>query len=124
MLLLAALILLLDSVDVTAEALPFAERVAGIGIGKDIPRNFPLLATPTPQVKTVLYPGHSFPCSQHAPQYGLFLSHIDPRFRHDAQSSPAPLVEAFLLLFFVASVVGGSGLCALAEDPDMMEERW
>jgi len=52
--LLAALILLLDSVGVAAEMLPFAGRVTGIGIGSDIPRSFPLLATPTPHVKTVL----------------------------------------------------------------------
>jgi len=53
-LLFAALILLLDSVGVDVALLPFAGRVAGIGIGNDMPRSFPLLATPTPHVKTVL----------------------------------------------------------------------
>jgi len=53
-LLFAALILLFESVVVGVTLLPFAGRVAGIGIGNDIPRSFPLLATPTPHVKTVL----------------------------------------------------------------------
>lgn len=45
-------------------------------IGKDNPRNFPLLATPTFHVKAVLYPEQSFPCSRHCVQYGLFRSHF------------------------------------------------
>lgn len=45
-------------------------------MGKDNPRNFPLLATPMFQVKAVLYPEQSLPYSRHWVQYGLFLSHF------------------------------------------------
>lgn len=37
-------------------------------MGRDKPRNFPRLATPTPQVSVVRYPEHSFPISTHCPQ--------------------------------------------------------
>lgn len=40
---------------------PFAAVLAELAIGKDRPRSFPLLATPSPQVKAVLYPEQSFP---------------------------------------------------------------
>lgn len=45
-------------------------------MGKDNPRNFPLLATPMFQVRAVLYPEQSLPYSRHWVQYGLFLSHF------------------------------------------------
>jgi len=34
-------------------------------IGKAMPRNLPLLAMPTPQVRVVSYPEQSFPTSRH-----------------------------------------------------------
>lgn len=43
-------------------------------IGNARPRNLPLLATPTPQVKVVLYPEQSLPASRHCEQYGRRLS--------------------------------------------------
>lgn len=45
-------------------------------IGKDMPRSFPRLATPTPQVRVVRYPEHSLPISTHCPQYGRRRSHL------------------------------------------------
>ena len=45
-------------------------------IGKDMPRSFPRLATPTPHVRVVRYPEHSFPMSTHGPQYGRRRSHL------------------------------------------------
>jgi len=44
--------------------------------GKDIPRSLPRLATPTPHVRVVRYPVHSFPISTHCPQYGRRRSHL------------------------------------------------
>jgi hypothetical protein len=37
-------------------------------IGNESPRNFPLLATPTPHVNVVLYPEQSLPSSKHCEQ--------------------------------------------------------
>jgi hypothetical protein len=45
-------------------------------MGKDMPRSFPRLATPTPHVRVVRYPEHSFPMSTHGPQYGRRRSHL------------------------------------------------
>ena len=45
-------------------------------IGNDNPRSLPLLATPTPHVKVVLYPEQSFPWSRQGVQYGRRLSHL------------------------------------------------
>ena len=42
--------------------------VDDLATGKDMPRSFPRLATPTPQVKVVRYPEHSLPSSMHWPQ--------------------------------------------------------
>ena len=39
-----------------------------LATGKDMPRSFPRLATPTPHVRVVRYPVHSFPISTHCPQ--------------------------------------------------------
>ena len=68
-------------------------------IGHDSPRNFPLLATPTPHVNVVLYPEHSLPRSMHCVQYGLLRSHLTPRFLHAKQSSAAPPVPVLRLRF-------------------------
>lgn len=42
--------------------------VVDLATGKDMPRSLPRLATPTPHVKVVRYPEHSFPSSMHWPQ--------------------------------------------------------
>ena len=68
-------------------------------IGKARPRNFPLLATPTPHVKTVLYPEQSLPRSRHCVQYGLLLSQVVCKSWQAKQSSAAPVVGARLLFF-------------------------
>ena len=75
-----------------------------LGTGKDIPRSFPRLATPTPQVRVVRYPVHSFPSSMHCPQYGRRRSHFIWRFLHAKQSSLAPVAGALLLRFLGAAV--------------------
>ena len=72
-------------------------------MGKDMPRSFPRLATPTPHVKVVLYPEHSFPISTHCPQYGRRRSHFIWRFLHAKQSSVAPVAGALLLRFLGAA---------------------
>jgi hypothetical protein len=96
-----------------------------LAIGRDNPRSFPRLATPTPQVKVVRYPEHSFPISIHWPQYGRRRSHFTPRFLHAKQSSLAPVAGALLLLFLGAaaalfvvalSVVFGSAWGWVVED--------
>lgn len=71
--------------------------------GNDMPRSFPRLATPTPQVKVVRYPEHSLPISMHCPQYGRFRSHLTERFLHAKQSSVAPVAGALLLRFLGAA---------------------
>ena len=68
-------------------------------MGRDSPRSFPLLATPTPQVRVVLYPEQSFPTSKHCVQYGLLLSHFVWRSWQAKQSSAAPVVGALLRRF-------------------------
>ncbi len=79
--------------------------VAGgdLATGKDIPRSLPRLATPTPQVRVVRYPVHSFPISTHCPQYGRLRSHFIERFLQEKQSSVAPVAGALLLLFLGAA---------------------
>jgi hypothetical protein len=57
----AAVVCTLDSRVVVAAAVAFA-------MGNDRPRSLPRLATPTPQVRVVRYPEHSFPISIHWPQ--------------------------------------------------------
>jgi hypothetical protein len=47
---------------------PVAVCGGDFAMGNDKPRSFPRLATPTPQVKVVRYPEHSFPSSMHWPQ--------------------------------------------------------
>ena len=70
-----------------------------VATGSESPRSLPLLATPTPQVKVVLYPEHSFPLSRHCEQYGLFLSQGTAFFRHEKQSSAAPDAAVLRLRF-------------------------
>lgn len=79
--------------------------VDDLATGKDMPRSFPRLATPTPQVKVVRYPEHSLPSSIHWPQYGLRRSHLAPRFLQAKQSSLAPVAGALLLRFLGAAAV-------------------
>jgi hypothetical protein len=67
-----------------------------VATGRERPRSFPRLATPTPQVKVVLYPEQSLPRSRHCVQYGLLLSHGVCLSWHAKQSSAAPLVGALL----------------------------
>ena len=67
--------------------------------GSESPRNFPLLATPTPHVNCVLYPEQSLPWSRHCEQYGLRRSHCNARLLHVKQSAAAPAVGALFLLF-------------------------
>ena len=74
-----------------------------LAIGSDMPRSFPRLATPTPQVRVVRYPVHSLPISTHCPQYGRFRSHLTERFLQEKQSSVAPVAGALLLLFLGAA---------------------
>ena len=57
----AAVVCTLDSRVVVAAEVAFA-------MGSDRPRSLPRLATPTPQVRVVRYPEHSFPISMHWPQ--------------------------------------------------------
>lgn len=76
-----------------------ADCVGDLATGRDIPRSFPRLATPTPQVRVVRYPEHSFPSSMHCPQYGRRRSHFIWRFLHAKQSSLAPVAGALLLRF-------------------------
>lgn len=63
-------------------------------IGNDNPRNLPLLATPTPHVRVVLYPAQSFPRSKHGVQYGLFLSQPTFSWVQVKQSFAAPVAGA------------------------------
>jgi hypothetical protein len=74
-----------------------------LAMGRDIPRSFPRLATPTPQVRVVRYPVHSLPISTHCPQYGRLRSHLIERFLQEKQSSVAPVAGALLLLFLGAA---------------------
>jgi hypothetical protein len=71
--------------------------------GSDSPRNFPLLATPTPHVSCVLYPEQSLPWSRHCEQYGLRRSHCNARLLHVKQSAAAPAVGALFLRFLDGS---------------------
>lgn len=85
---------------------PFRVAVVADGdlaTGNVMPRSFPRLATPTPQVRVVRYPVHSFPISTHCPQYGRLRSHFTERFLHEKQSSVAPVAGALLLLFLGAA---------------------
>lgn len=66
-------------------------------IGRDSPRSFPRLATPTPQVRRVLYPEHSLLTSRHWEQYGRRRSHLTLRLMQVKQSSEAPPAGARLL---------------------------
>ena len=75
-------------------------------MGNARPRNFPLLATPTPHVNTVLYPEQCLPRSRHCVQYGLLRSQVVCSSWQAKQSSAAPVVGA-LLLFFRGEVGGG-----------------
>lgn len=84
--------------------------------GHDKPRNFPLLATPTPHVNVVLYPEHSFPISRHCPQYGLFRSHFTWRLRHAKQSSVAPVAAVLLLLLRGTAAAFGSAEATFADE--------
>jgi hypothetical protein len=79
--------------------------VAGgdFGMGRDMPRSFPRLATPTPHVNVVRYPVQSFPSSIHCPQYGLRRSHLTCRFVQAKQSALAPVAGALLLRFLGAA---------------------
>lgn len=86
--------------------------------GNESPLNFPLLATPTPQVKVVLYPEQSLPISRHCPQYGLFRSHLAWRLRHVKQSSAAPVAAVLLLRFLGAAVDLHSGSRPASSDLD------
>lgn len=74
-----------------------------LAMGNDMPRSFPRLATPTPQVRVVRYPVHSLPISMHCPQYGRLRSHFTERFLQEKQSSVAPVAGALLLLFLGAA---------------------
>lgn len=78
-------------------------------MGKDNPRNLPRLATPTPQVKVVLYPAQSFPPDRQGVQYGLFLSHLIFWLEQVKQSLAAPVAGARLR--FLRS---GEGVAAVA----------
>lgn len=80
---------------------------ADLATGRESPRSFPRLATPTPQVSWVLYPEHSFPNSKHCEQYGRRRSHLVFFLIHVKQSSEAPLAGALLRLFRCGTV-GGS----------------
>lgn len=96
-------------------AVVVAVWVGDLATGKDIPRSFPRLATPTPQVNVVRYPEHSFPSSMHCPQYGRRRSHFICLFLHAKQSSLAPVAGALLLLFLGAAaalLVEASGFWA------------
>jgi len=68
-----------------------------LGTGRDRPRSFPRLATPTPQVNCVLYPEQSFPTSRHCEQYGRRRSHLTFLLEQVKQSSAAPPPAARLL---------------------------
>jgi hypothetical protein len=74
-----------------------------LAMGNDMPRSFPRLATPTPQVRVVRYPVQSLPISTHCPQYGRLRSHLTERFLQEKQSSVAPVAGALLLLFLGAA---------------------
>lgn len=67
------------------------------------PRSLPLLATPTPHVRVVLYPEHSRPSSRHCEQYGRRRSHRAPRLEHVKQSSGAPLTTVLLRRFRIGA---------------------
>lgn len=87
-----------------------------LAIGNDMPRSFPRLATPTPQVSVVRYPVHSLPISTHCPQYGRLRSHFIERFLQEKQSSVAPVAGALLLLFLgaaAASLVASTFLTSM-----------
>lgn len=80
---------------------------ADLATGRESPRSFPRLATPTPQVNWVLYPEHSFPTSKHCEQYGRRRSHLTLLFVQAKQSSEAPLAGA-LRRRLRCGTVGGS----------------
>lgn len=105
------LFLRLASISVGLASVPSAFLFA---IGHESPRSLPLLATPTPHVKVVLYPEHSFPMSIHCVQYGRFRSHFTARFLQVKQSSEAPPPAVRRLLFLgggaVAVVVVGCSI--------------
>ena len=67
--------------------------------GRDSPRSFPRLATPTPHVNCVLYPEHVLPRSMHWVQYGRLRSQVDCASWQAKQSSTAPVVGARRLRF-------------------------
>lgn len=90
--------------------------------GRESPRSFPLLATPTPHVNWVLYPEQSFPWSRHCEQYGLRRSHCNSKLLHVKQSAAAPAVGALFRLFLgeafpsiaaCGEVVGGVGILVM-----------
>lgn len=79
---------------------------APLETGQVIPRSLPLLATPTPHVRVVLYPEHSLPISMHCVQYGRLRSHLTERLRHVKQSSVAPPAAVLRRLFLGGPVAG------------------
>lgn len=78
----------------------FGGMVAGRepATGRDSPRNLPRLATPTPHVRVVLYPEHSWPRPIHWEQYGRRRSHCVLRLAQVKQSSAAPVTTVRLRL--------------------------
>ena len=82
---------------------------ADLATGRDRPRSFPRLATPTPQVNWVLYPEHSLPTSKHCEQYGRRRSHLRLLLVHAKQSSEAPLAGARRLRLRCGTVGGSEG---------------
>lgn len=67
--------------------------------GRDNPRSFPRLATPTPHVSCVLYPAQSFPSLRHWVQYGRRRSHGMFRLEQVKQSAEAPAAGALFVAF-------------------------
>ena len=92
-----------EAVDCTFGSLVAVVVEGDLAMGNDMPRSFPRLATPTPQVRVVRYPVHSLPISTHCPQYGRLRSHFTERFLQEKQSSVAPVAGALLLLFLGAA---------------------
>jgi hypothetical protein len=84
-------------------ALGSCVAMGDFAIGKDMPRSFPRLATPTPHVRVVRYPEHSFPFLTHCSQYGRRWSHFTPSFLHAKQSTVALVAGVFLVLLFLGA---------------------
>lgn len=84
---------------VVCETAAVAETFCDPETGKDKPRSFPRLATPTPHVNVVLYPEHRPPRFRHCVQYGLRRSQLTWRLVQVKQSSAAPLPTTRLRRF-------------------------